>query len=250
MLTLRVIPCLDTDAGRVVKGIRFQDLRDCGDPVELAARYQEQGADELVVLDVSATVQARGHRLTTIRAVRAVLGIPLCVGGGVRSADDAAALLEAGADKVAINSAAVLDPGLLTILAQRFGSQAVVLAVDARRDGDRFVVHTHAGRSATPKDAIDWVREGSDRGAGEILLTSMDRDGTGLGYELDLLTKVRAATRVPVIASGGARTTAHLAAALRSGADAVLVASMLHDGHCTVRSLKDALLSLNLPIRP
>ncbi len=250
MLTARVIPCLDTDAGRVVKGVRFLDLRDCGDPTELAARYQEQGADELVLLDVAATTEARGHRLATVRAVRAVLGIPLCVGGGLRSADDAAALLDAGADKVAVNSAAVAEPRLLTELATRFGSQAVVLAIDARTTDGRFVVHTHAGRSGTARDAVGWAHEGSARGAGEILLTSMDRDGTGLGYDLDLLAAVRAATFVPVIASGGARSAADLAAALGAGADGLLLASLLHDGLATVASLKHELLTLGLPLRP
>jgi len=250
VLTSRIIPCLDTDAGRVVKGVRFQALRDCGDPAELAARYQQQGADELVVLDVSATVQGRGHRLDTIRAIRATLGIPLCVGGGVRCADDAAALLEAGADKVAVNSAAVAAPDLLTAMAARFGSQAVVLAIDARACEGHYVVHTHAGRTGTPRDAVAWAREGGERGAGEILLTSMDRDGTGDGYELPLLAAARAATSVPVIASGGARTTEHLAAALRAGADAVLVASMLHDGRTTVAELKRQLSASDLAIRP
>ena len=250
MLTRRIIPCLDTDGGRVVKGIRFEELRDRGDPAELAGRYQQQGADEIVVLDVSATVQARGHRLETVRTIRAALGIPLCVGGGVRTVDDAAALLAAGADKVAVNSAAVADPALLSTLAAHFGSQAVVLAIDARLEHARYVVRTHAGRTGTPRDAIAWAEEGAERGAGEILLTSMDRDGTGEGYDLELLAAVRAVTSIPLIASGGARTPDHLTAALAAGADAVLVASMLHDGLTTVGDLKHRLRALDLPLRP
>ncbi len=250
MLTHRIVPCLDTAGGRVQKGVQFVGLRDCGDPAELAARYAAQGADELVLLDIAATPAAREHRLDTVRAVRRALGIPLCVGGGVRSVADAHGLLAAGADKVAVNSAAVARPALLTELAAQFGSQAVVLAIDARRVGDRFVVHTHAGSSSADTDVVPWATAAERLGAGELLLTSIDRDGTGAGYDLELLAAVRAATSLPIVASGGGRTAAQLAAALRAGADAVLIASVLHDGVCTVDDLKRELLTQQLPIRP
>ena len=249
MLTRRLVPCLDVRAGRVVKGTRFQDLRDCGDPAELAARYARAGADELVLLDVSATLEERGHALATVAAVRAVVDVPLCVGGGVRTIDDAEALLEAGADKVAVNTAAVLRPDLLDRMAQAFGSQATVLAVDAIPTGADHLVRTHAGSADTGRRVVDWVAEASGRGCGEVLLTSIDRDGTGEGYDVELLARVRSVTDVPLIASGGARTVAHLVAALRAGADAVLVASLLHDGVTTIPALKDALAAHDLPIR-
>lgn len=250
MLTHRIVPCLDIAGGRVQKGVQFAGLRDCGDPAELAARYAAQGADELVLLDIAATTAARDHQLDTVRKVRAVLGIPLCVGGGVRSVADAHRLLTAGADKVAVNSAAVARPALLGELAAQFGSQAVVLAIDGKRCGDRWRVHTHAGGQSADLDVVAWAHQAERLGAGELLLTSIDRDGTGSGYDLELLAAVRAATTLPLVASGGGRTAAQLAAALAAGADAVLVASVLHDGLCTVADLKRDLLSHQLPIRP
>jgi imidazoleglycerol phosphate synthase cyclase subunit len=252
MLMPRVIPCLDVADGRVVKGIRFQGLRDAGDPVERAAAYADQDADELVILDVSATPEGRGHALETVRAVRQVLPLPLTVGGGVRTVADAEALLEAGADKVAVNTAAVTRPQLLAELAGRFGRQCVVLAIDARRheDGHWWEVVTRSGRDRTGIDAVAWAHEADARyGAGEILLTSWDRDGTGSGYDLELLAAVRAAVRVPVIASGGAATPEHMADALAAGADAVLAASILHDGVTTVGFLKNRLAELGVEVR-
>jgi imidazoleglycerol phosphate synthase cyclase subunit len=245
----RVIPCLDVDGGRVVKGVQFQSLRDAGDPVELAELYANQGADELVVLDVSATPEGRGNALETVRGVRRRLPIPLTVGGGVRRVDDARALLEAGADKVAVNTAAVSNPALLGEMAARFGRQCTVLALDAARDGDGWRVVVHSGRDRLEMDAVDWARQATDTGAGEILLTSWDRDGTGAGYDLRLLTAVTRAVRVPVIASGGADSAEHMAQALQAGADAVLAASILHDGETTVAALKRRLAALGAEVR-
>ncbi|MEZ4386567.1 MAG: HisA/HisF-related TIM barrel protein [Candidatus Krumholzibacteriia bacterium] len=250
MLTDRLIPCLDIRDGRVVKGVQFQGLRDVGDPAELAARYEDQGADELVLLDVAATRENRDTALQTVQAVRARLGIPLTVGGGVRTADDARRLLEAGADKVSVNSAAVARPELIDEIAGRFGRQCCVLAVDARWLGQRWCVLTHAGRRVALPDAAAWIAAGTGRGAGEVLLTSWDRDGVGDGYDLDLLAAARRATRVPIIASGGGRTAGQLSDALRAGANAVLVASVLHDGHRTVGELKASLALKGHPIRP
>jgi len=251
MLTRRVIPCLDTRNGRVVKGVSFQGLRDAGDPVELAARYEAAGADELVILDVSATTEGRAHALETVRAVRGALGIPLTVGGGVRSVGDAVALLEAGADKVAVNTAAVRDPGLLTQLASRFGAQCVVLSVDAAaRPGGGWQAVVRAGTEPTVLDAVTWAADGAQRGAGEILLTSVDRDGTQAGYDLALVAAVASRVRVPVIASGGARTGDDLVAAIRAGADAALAASIFHDGVATIASVKRALAAANIAVRP
>ncbi len=252
MLTRRIIPCLDCDAGRVKKGVRFRDLRDAGDPVACAARYEAQGADELVLLDVSATSEGRRTMHDVVAAVRAVLSIPLTVGGGVRSCDDAQALLEAGADKVAVNTAAVDDPSLLERLAAGFGTQCVVLALDAARRSDApgWEVVTRSGRLRTGLDAILWSQEAARRGAGEILLTSFDRDGTRSGYELPLIAAVAHAVRVPIVASGGASHAGHLADALRAGADAVLAASILHDGDTTVALLKRVLLEQGFAIRP
>lgn len=249
MLIPRIVPCLDTRDGRVVKGVRFQGLRDAGDPVALARAYAEQGADELVLLDVSATPEGRGHALRTVAEVREVLPIPLTVGGGVRAVDDAAALLEAGADKVAVNTAAVARPGLLAELAARFGRQCVVLALDAARAGDGWEVVVRSGRDRTGRDAVGWAREAVRLGAGEILLTSWDRDGTRAGYDLALISAVCGAIRVPVVASGGASTPEHLAEALGAGAQAALVASMLHDGDFTVDTLKRALRALDVEVR-
>lgn len=251
MLMPRVIPCLDVRDGRVVKGVKFQGLRDAGDPVERAAAYAAQGADELVVLDVSATPEGRGHALETVRAVRRVLPLPLTVGGGVRALADAEALLEAGADKVAVNTAAVSRPLLLSELAARFGRQCTILALDAARsaDDDGWEVVVRSGRDRTGMDAVGWAREAADLGAGEILLTSWDRDGTGSGYDTALLAAIRAAVTVPIIASGGASSPEHMAAALAAGADAVLAASILHDGVTTVGSLKNRLAELGVEVR-
>jgi len=249
MLLPRVIPCLDIADGRVVKGIRFQGLRDAGDPVELAAAYAEQDADELVVLDVAATPTNRGHALEVIRGVRRVLPLPLTVGGGVRLLEDAEALLEAGADKVAINTAAVARPELLGEMARRFGCQCTILALDAARCDGGWEVVIQSGRQRTGQDAVDWAREAVDRGAGEILLTSWDRDGTGEGYDTELLAATRGTVPVPIIASGGASGPEHMAEALQAGADAVLAASILHDGHTTVADLKCRLNALGVEVR-
>ena len=250
MLTRRIIPCLDVSHGRVVKGIRFQGLRDAGDPAERALLYEEQGADEIVILDVSATPEGRGNQVETVRRVRARLGIPLTVGGGVRNADDARALLEAGADKVSVNTAAVQRPELLGQIAERFGRQCTVLAIDAARRDGRLEVLVKGGREGTGIDAVAWARDGTARGAGEILLTSWDRDGTRAGYDLDLTRAIAHAIRVPVIASGGAAGPEHLKQAFDAGADAVLAASIFHDGELTVADVKRALLDLGVPIRP
>jgi len=254
MLTTRIIPCLDVRDGRVVKGIRFQGLRDAGSPPELAAEYEAQGADELVMLDVSATPEGRATAKQTVREVRAQLSLPLTVGGGVRVVDDATALLEAGADKVAINSAALRDPDLLTRAADAFGSQCVVLAIDAKRTGNTasgWEVFTHGGRNATGTDAIAWAAEGVRRGAGELLVTSMDRDGTKAGYDLDLLRALDAAVDVPVIASGGAGTLDDLADGLTEGrADAVLAASLFHFREKTVADAKAHLAARGVAVRP
>ena len=250
MLTRRVIPCLDCRAGRVVKGVRFAGLRDAGSPPELAATYEAQGADEIVLLDVSATPEGRATHVDTVRAVRAVLSIPLTVGGGVRHVDDARALLEAGADKVAVNTAAVREPALLGMLAGEFGRQCTVLAVDAAKtNSDRWEVVVLSGRQRTALDVLDWCRAGVQLGAGEILLTSWDRDGTRAGYDLRLLAAITRAVSVPVIASGGAASPEHLCAALAAGADAVLAASIFHDGDYTVGDIKRELAARGLPVR-
>lgn len=251
MLIPRIIPCLDVRDGRVVKGVRFQNLTDSGCPVELARRYEAQGADELCLLDVAATPAGRGHGLETVRRVRAELSIPLTVGGGVRSVADARALLAAGADKVAVNSAAVARPALLGELASEFGSQCTVLALDAaRRPGGGPEVVVRSGASRTGLDAVAWAREGVRRGAGELLLTSLDRDGTRFGYDISLLRIVTRAVRVPVIASGGANRAGHLAAALRAGASAVLAASIFHQNDRTVGDVKRELARLGVEVRP
>jgi len=249
MLTLRIVPCLDVDAGRVVKGVRFQNLRDAGDPAERARVYEEQGADELALLDVSATPEGRGHAIATVERVRAMLAIPLTVGGGVRSEDDAARLLQAGADKVAVNTAAVADPRLFERMATRFGAQCTVLSLDAARTDDGWEVVVRSGRERTGIDAIAWARSAAARGAGEIVLTSWDRDGTRRGYDLELVGAVSAAVTIPVVASGGAADAGDLIAGARAGADALLVASMLHDGDTTVGALKRALFEAGLEVR-
>jgi imidazoleglycerol phosphate synthase cyclase subunit len=250
MLAPRIIPCLDVSHGRVVKGVRFQGLRDAGDPAERAALYEAQGADEIVILDVSATPEGRGNQVETVRRVRARLGIPLTVGGGIRTVDDARALLEAGADKVSVNTAAVHDPALLTEIAQRFGRQCTVLAIDAAWREGRFEVLIKGGREGTGIEAIGWAQEATARGAGEILLTSWDRDGTRSGYDLALIRAVRAAVPVPVIASGGAADAAHLREAFDAGADAVLAASIFHDGDLSVADVKRSLIGQGIPLRP
>ena len=245
----RVIPCLDTRDGRVVKGVRFRDLRDAGTPALLAARYAAQGADEIVLLDISATLEGRANALATVRAVRQVLDIPLTVGGGVRDTGDVERLLEAGADKVAVNSAAVERPDLLSELAARFGRQCITLAIDARRRAEDWEVVTRSGSAPTGREVVGWAEAAGRLGAGEILLTSIDRDGTRDGYDLALLRAVTARVPVPVIASGGGATVAHLHAALAAGADAVLAASMFHDGDMTVAQVKQALAEAGAEVR-
>ena len=250
MLTARIIPCLDVKDGRVVKGVKFQNLRDAGDPARLARAYEEQGADELVLLDVSATPDGRRTQLDWVRRVRAQISIPLSVGGGVRALQDAAALLEAGADKVGINTAAVRDPGLLERMADTFGSQCTVLALDAARNQNgSWNVVIRSGRENLQQDAVEWARRAAGLGAGEILLTSWDRDGTRQGYDLDLLGAISRAVNVPVIASGGASEPQHLLAALNAGADAVLAASIFHYGEYTVGALKEFLYSNQVEVR-
>jgi len=253
MLTRRIIPCLDCRDGRVVKGIKFQGLRDAGDPVELSRAYELQGADELVLLDVSATPEGRGNQLDTVRRVREMLSIPLTVGGGVRTAENARALLEAGADKVGVNTAAVTNPQVIRDIARNFGSQCAVVAIDAahRLDGPGWEIVVMSGRERTGIDAIEWARKVvHEYEAGEILLTSWDRDGTRSGYDLPLLTAVSSAVNIPVIASGGAATPAHLLEAIEAGADAVLAASIFHDGEYNVGSLKSYLSERGVAIRP
>ena len=250
MLLRRVIPCLDVDKGRVVKGTNFVDIRDAGDPVELAERYEAEGADELVFLDITASHEKRDTVVALARRCADNVFIPFTIGGGVRSAADAQAVLDAGADKVSVNSAAVRRPELLGEMAEVFGAQCVVLAIDAKRVGDGYEVFLDGGRTATGLDAVTWAREGAERGAGEILLTSMDRDGTEDGYELELTRAVADAVDIPVIASGGAGTPAHLVDAVeRGGADAVLCASIFHYGTYTVEQAKRAMQSAGIPVR-
>lgn len=249
MLTARVIPCLDVRDGQVVKGVRFQNLRALGSAREHAAAYEAQGADELVLLDVCATTQGRSTALATVRDVRAELSIPLTVGGGVSSLDDARTLLAAGADKVAVNTAAVQRPQLLAELAATFGRQCTVLALDAARCERGFEVVVRSGQERTGRDAVAWAREAAARGAGEILLTSWDRDGTRGGYDLELLAAMAAAVNVPIIASGGAAGAPHLLEALRAGASAVLAASIFHDGETTVSDVKGYLATHGIEVR-
>ncbi len=250
MLAKRLIPCLDVDRGRVVKGVRFVSLRDAGDPVECAARYDAEGADELVFLDITASSDARPIVLDMVRRVADTVFLPFTVGGGVRSLEDAEALLRAGADKVAVNTAALADPALLERLAHRFGSQAVVLAVDARRSGEGWEVFTHGGRTPTGRDAVAWARTGASHGAGEILLTSMDRDGTRDGFDLPLTRAVAEAVNVPVIASGGCGTVAHLGEALTEGrASAALAASIFHFGDVRIGAAKAELAGMGVEVR-
>ncbi|HLZ94436.1 MAG TPA: imidazole glycerol phosphate synthase subunit HisF [Candidatus Dormibacteraeota bacterium] len=253
MTAKRIIPCLDVDGGRVVKGVRFQRLRDAGDPAELAALYDREGADEIVFLDITATSEGRRILLDAVARTADQVFIPLTVGGGVRSEDDVAELLTHGADKVSLNSSALADPTLLTRCAGIFGSQCVVLAIDARRrpDADGWEVFSHGGRRATGRDAVEWASEGERAGAGEILLTSMDRDGTHDGYDVDLLRAVTSAVRVPVIASGGAGSASHMYEALAAGgAEAALAASIFHFGEVSIRDVKQDLAARGLEIRP
>ncbi len=251
MLARRIVPCLDVHAGRVVKGVNFVNLRDAGDPVEAARAYDAAGADELVFLDITATFEARSIMLEIVKRVAESVFIPFTVGGGVRSLEDARALLLAGADKVSVNSAAVRRPALLTELAEHFGSQAVVLAIDAKRKGDAWEVYVKGGREPTGLDAVEWAREGERLGAGEILLTSMDKDGTKAGYDLALTRAVAEAVSIPVIASGGAGTKAHFLEAFEKGkADAALAASVFHFGEIPIPELKRYLAAHGVPVRP
>lgn len=245
----RVIPCLDVRGGRVVKGVRFQQLRDSGDPAERAALYQDQGADEIVMLDIAASPEEAKTRVDTVRRIRERLQIPLTVGGGVRSIADAKRLLEAGADRVSVNTAAVRRPELITELAEQFGTQCIVLAIDARRRGSDWEVVVVGGSEPTGLSAAAWAREGAERGAGEILLTSWDRDGTGDGYDLALLRVISEAVAVPVIASGGVGTVADMADAIDAGADAVLAATLFHDDLHTVAGAKVELAALGMAVR-
>ena len=255
-LATRVIPCLDVDAGRVVKGVNFLDLRDAGDPVELAAAYGEQGADELTFLDVTASSSGRGTMIDVVKRTAEQIFIPLTVGGGVRSEEDVDQLLRAGADKVSVNTAAIARPELLGELSRRFGSQCIVLSVDARTvpagsdpTPSGWEVTTHGGRRGTGIDAVEWARRGQDLGVGEILLNSMDADGTKAGFDLDMLRAVREAVSVPVIASGGAGAVEHFAPAVHAGADAVLAASVFHFGEMTIGDVKKALAADGVTVR-
>lgn len=250
MLTRRLVVCLDVKGGRVVKGVQFQGLRDVGDPVELARRYEAEGADEVTFLDISASAEERDTLWELVRRTAEQLFIPLAVGGGVRTVEDVGRALRAGADKVSINSAAVANPALLTACAARFGAQCVVASIDAKRDGDRWRVFTHGGKTPTDLDAVAWARECVARGAGEVLLTSIDRDGARTGYDLALTRAVSEAVAVPVIASGGAGSAAHVREAFQVGcADAALVAGILHDGLTTVGAIKALLREGGLHVR-
>ncbi len=250
MLTKRLIPCLDVKDGRVVKGVQFVDLRDAGDPVEAALAYDAQGADELVFLDITASHEGRAIMLDVVRRTAEGIYMPLTVGGGTRSLDDIRALLRAGADKVSLNTAALERPALIGEAARAFGSQCIVVAIDARRENGHFGVYTHGGRRAAGRDAVAWAREAEDLGAGEVLLTSMDRDGTGDGYDLALTRAVADAVGVPVIASGGAGSLEHLRLAVtEGGADAALVASLFHFGRHTVAEAKAYLGERGVPVR-
>lgn len=251
MVAKRIIPCLDVKDGRTVKGINFVGLRDVGDAVELGAEYARQGADELVYLDISATVEGRGTFVNLVRRISERINIPFTVGGGISSLDAAARLLDAGADKISINSAAVRNPGLIDEIACKYGSQFVVLAVDAKRvNGDRWQITTHGGRQMTDIELFSWVREGQERGAGEILLTSMDHDGTKAGYPCELFARLSEVLTIPIIASGGAGSAEDIAAVLSEGrADAALAASIFHYGEMTVGELKSRLRQMGIDVR-
>ena len=249
-LARRVIPCLDVDAGRVVKGVEFEGLRDMGDPAELAARYNLEGADELVVLDISASHQGRGTFLETIRRVAEQLNLPLTAGGGIRSMDEGRAVLRAGADKVTVNTVAIKRPELLSELAQQFGAQAVVLSIDVKRKGDSWEPYTRGGRDATGLDAAEWAAKAVSLGAGEILLTSIDRDGTRSGFDCELTAKIAATVSVPVIASGGANGFEHFYDVFtRGNADAALAASIFHDATHSIPAMKEYLAERGVPVR-
>lgn len=250
MVTRRLIVCLDVKGGRVVKGVQFESLRDVGDPVELAARYEVAGADEIVYLDISASAEERATLLDLARRTAERLFIPLTIGGGIRSAHDVARALRAGADKVGLNTAAVETPNVLSECADRFGAQCVVASIDAKRDGEMWRVYTRGGRSPTQLDAVEWAQECVRRGAGELLVTSIDRDGAGTGYDLDLTAAIADAVDVPVIASGGAGSATHVCDAIIHGrADAALVAGIVHDGVTTVRQIKEVMMANQIPVR-
>ena len=250
MLAKRIIACLDVRDGHVVKGVQFEGLRSAGDPAALARRYNVEGIDELVILDVTATLEKRRALALTVAAVARELFIPLAVGGGIRGEEDAAAAVEAGADKVSLNTAALADPALISALASRYGSQAVIVAIDAKREGDRFEVYARSGTTAVARDAVGWAREAADRGAGEILLTSIDRDGTKAGFDCALTAAVARAVPIPVIASGGAGGYAHFVDVFTRGrADAALAASIFHFAEHSVRGLKEHLHGHGIPVR-
>jgi imidazole glycerol-phosphate synthase subunit HisF len=252
MLTKRIIACLDVDGGRVVKGVQFENLRDAGDPAELAKAHSASGADEIVLLDISATHEKRATLLDTVRRAARQLFIPFTVGGGIRTLEHAASVFSAGADKISINSAALADPDLITRIALRFGSQAVVVAIDARRseESSRWEAYIHGGRKGSGRDAVEWAQEAEDRGAGEILLTSMDRDGTGIGFDCELTRAVAESVRIPVIASGGAGGAQHFVEVFREGhADAALAASIFHYGFSQLSDLKQEIGSQGIPVR-
>jgi cyclase len=250
MLARRIIPCLDVAGGRVVKGVHFESLRDAGDPVEQAARYDAEGADELVFLDISASPEERRTTLAMVTRVAESIFIPFTVGGGIRAVTDAGAALRAGADKVSVNTAAVRDPTLVSRLAESFGTQCVVAAVDVKRVDERLTVMVNGGREQTRLEAVEWIRRLESLGAGEILLTSMDRDGTGAGYDLELLTRAAAATSIPVIASGGAGRLEHLAEALEAGAHGVLAATIFHFQGSSLPEARAYLRARGYPVRP
>jgi cyclase len=250
VLAKRIVACLDVEAGRVVKGVRFEHLRYAGDPVASARRYCREGVDELVVLDVSATRDARSAAFETVASIAEAIDVPLTAGGGVRSLDDVERYLEAGADKVAINSAAFAEPALLERCSRRFGAQCIVLSIDVVRFESGYRVATHGGSVAHERDALAWAAEGEARGAGEVLATSIDRDGTRSGFDLELIELLAAGLRVPLVASGGARGASCFADALSAGADAALGASVFHDGDCTIGTVKRCCSSRGLEIRP
>ena len=250
MLSKRIIACLDVRDGKVVKGVNFASLRDAGDPAALARRYNVEGIDEVVILDVTATIEGRQARANTIAAVAREIFLPLTVGGGIRTEEDAAAAIEAGADKVSLNTAALANPDLITTLANRYGSQAVIIAIDAKRHGNQFAVFARSGQSETTRDAVEWAREATDRGAGEILLTSIDRDGTKAGFDCEMTAAVSDAVNIPVIASGGAGTFEHFAEVFGAGhADAALAASIFHFNEKSVSDLKTFLKNQGVPVR-
>jgi cyclase len=250
MLTKRIIACMDVRDGQVVKGVQFQQLRHAGDPAELARRYNIEGIDEVVVLDITATLETRRALARTINAVAHEIFLPLTVGGGIRSEDDAAAAVNAGADKVSLNTAALRHPDLITTLAGRYGSQAVIVAIDAKREGTRFEVYSRSGTTAAARDAVEWAQEAADRGAGEILLTSIDKDGTKSGFDCEMTAAVSRAVNIPVIASGGAGSFEHFAEVFTTGrADAALAASIFHYAEKSVEELKRYLCGQGVPVR-